>query len=47
MAGEHTFAEVSVAHILFDRPMHVAFTGHQIPDKTFSDIDWRLREEGN
>jgi hypothetical protein len=46
VAGEHTFAEVSVAHILFDRLMYVFFTGHQIPDKTFCDIDWRLRGRG-
>jgi len=46
VAGEHTFAEVCVAHILFDRLMYVVFTGHQLPDKTSCDIDWRLRGRG-
>jgi hypothetical protein len=45
VTGEHTFA-VSVAHILFDRLMYFFFTGHQIPDTTFCDIDWRLRGRG-
>jgi hypothetical protein len=46
VAGEHTFADGSVAHILFDRLMYVFFTGHQLPDKTFCDIDWCLRGRG-